>query len=181
MRSRRRGVGWRSVAAAVVVGVVGAPVPVAAHGKDRDGGVVVDAREVPMLVSAEPTETPGADVPAGRYGPPARRERPERVRELTEERTATSDTWEYADGSRSVTVSSSPRFFQPVGSQDWQSIDTALVPDEERPGLWRSAANRWAARFGPSGAAGGMQQTEVDGVTVGATMGPATPLGTPLK
>ncbi|MGH2967076.1 MAG: DNRLRE domain-containing protein, partial [Solirubrobacterales bacterium] len=47
--------------------------------------------------------------------------------EIVADRTATSQTFDNGDGTRSAVVSSKPIFYQPVGSTDWQPIDLAFA------------------------------------------------------
>ncbi len=104
---------------------------------------------------------------------------PTRKQELVELRTATTETWENTDGSRTVSVSSVPKYFQRPGSSAWEPIDTTLIADPQAAGRagsagrvengpWvRSAANQFTLWFGPSGVGAGMQQLDVGGSTVG--------------
>ena len=71
------------------------------------------------------------------------------VRELVDERTASSQRWVNADGSFTDTTYVEPKFFQPAGSKDWVDIDSRVVPDAGNPGWFRNAGNSWSARFGP--------------------------------
>jgi RHS repeat-associated protein len=120
-------------------------------------------RQVEPLESAEAAEAVSA-VPEGASSVPEEAVRPEKVRELPEFRSETADVWENSDGSRTVSVSDEPRNFQAVGSNEWQPIDTTLVVDEaQKDGGWlKSSANRWTARFGPSGSVEGMQLVETE-------------------
>lgn len=158
--------GWRTLVASCLAALLCSPsMPLSAQQPEQQAAI--DSADVAPLTSPEPRED-GSSVPAGRFGPSdSASVRPERVRELPEQRTATTDTWENADGSRSVTVSSTSRYYQPVGSLEWLPIDTAIVRDSDRRGWLRSSANRWTAYFGPSDAAEGMLQVETDGTTVG--------------
>jgi RHS repeat-associated protein len=74
---------------------------------------------------------------------------PTPVRELVESRTTSSETWENADGTYSTTMFTEPKYFQPVGSNNWVPIDNSVVVDESAPGWFRNAGNAWSARFGP--------------------------------
>lgn len=80
---------------------------------------------------------------------------PEPDHELVDERDAFTEVWANADGTETVKLHAEPVHFQPTGSEAWERIDNSLVPDGERPGWVRNAANEWTVRFGPITPGGG--------------------------
>src|SRR6478752_6792165 len=70
------------------------------------------------------------------------------VRELVGERTASSETWLNADGTRTLQSYREPKFYEPQGSKGFVVIDSSLVVDDAHPGWVRNAGNSWSARFG---------------------------------
>jgi RHS repeat-associated protein len=82
-----------------------------------------------------------------------------RVRELLDQRSAQSETWENEDGTLTRLVHSEPHFFQRGEGREWEPIDNRLVADPNRAGWVRNAANSWQASFGPlePGGTGGVE------------------------
>ncbi len=87
---------------------------------------------------------------------------PTKLRELTDERTATSATWENTDGSYTIEQHVAPiHFLADTGS--WQKIDTRL---ERLPGSddrWSSGENSWAVELRPTGEGDAEQILAVEG------------------
>ncbi len=71
------------------------------------------------------------------------------VRELPEERESAREVWVNADGSKTMKLFDTDKYFRPVGKQEWQPIDATVVPDASREGWLHSAANSWTVSFGP--------------------------------
>ncbi len=69
-------------------------------------------------------------------------------RELVEERTEFTALFANPDGSRTVRSSTSPLHYR-TGKAPWERIDTAVVADGAAPGVLKSKANVWTARFRP--------------------------------
>jgi RHS repeat-associated protein len=83
--------------------------------------------------------------------------------ELVDRRDATTEVFANADGTQRVVLHAEPVHFQPEGSTAWENIDSSIVPDPERPGWVRNAANDWTVRFGPVGSGGsGGAELETD-------------------
>lgn len=89
------------------------------------------------------------------------------VRELADNRTASTETWENTDGTRTVRQFAHGRHFQRPGSTDWSPIDSSLSAVPGRPGWWASGSNEWQVLLGPPGAPGGSEQLLVGGKNVG--------------
>lgn len=71
-------------------------------------------------------------------------------REVVEERTEFTALFANPDGSKTVRSSSAPLHFSAGDKRDrWERIDTAVVADGAVPGVLRSKANSWTARFRP--------------------------------
>jgi RHS repeat-associated protein len=100
-------------------------------------------------------------VPEGRFSTDDSMVKSVPVEELVSERTAMTDSWLDADGTRSVTSYFLPHYFQASDSAGLLPIDTTLVPDEKVPGRVRSKANSWSTSFGASTAAEGMQRFDL--------------------
>jgi hypothetical protein len=96
----------------------------------------------PVIPSAVP-DAPNAPVPDMRRSV---EELPERGAELVDRRDAVTEVYAAADGSEIVKVHGEPINFQADGSQVWERIDNSVVPDAERPGWVRNAANGWTGR-----------------------------------
>jgi hypothetical protein len=151
----------------LVFAVAVSPVPPAAQPPSAPSEPVVERERVALIGSPAPAvEVPA--VPQGRFGSPGGREGRRRVRELTEQRSATSEVWVHSDGTRSVRVHSEPRYFLPRGGGDrsWRPIETVVVADPDRAGWWRSKANRWSVSFGPAAADAGMLVFDLEGGAV---------------
>jgi hypothetical protein len=163
---------WRAVLIALLVVALGAvelPV-VASAASSQSTPAKIDPAPLQSapLSAAQPAPAPQGDWPVGQKGVTAEAAshfvtptsdknttqdlttpNPTPVRELVEERTATSETWLNADGTRTLQAYREPKFFQPFGSKGFVPIDSSLVADETHPGWVRNAANSWVARFGP--------------------------------
>jgi RHS repeat-associated protein len=121
--------------------------------------------EVPVVEPVIPDAAPDGDgtlsVPADwdAMAPESVRrtadEVPEPDHELVDERDAFTEVWANADGTETVKLHAEPVHFQPAGGEAWERIDNSLVPDGERPGWVRNAANGWTVRFGPITPGGG--------------------------
>lgn len=87
-------------------------------------------REVPESRSIPGVGVPQQDPPpaAQPAGPP-----PERVRELTGQRSAKARVFEMSDGTRQAELSPTPLHYR-AGDGSWQPIDTA-VGESQRPGF----------------------------------------------
>jgi len=105
--------------------------------------------------------------------------------ELTDKRTATSDTTQNADGTFTRRNYFTPKYYQSSGS--WQTIDTSLVPDDNagdatnvvgkafgsleswvtNPTNFTIKANDWQARFAPSDFSTGMVRIKQGNSQVG--------------
>lgn len=147
------------VGVAVVLGVL-TVVVVAAKGpfsrRVIDAGLVASA----PLPRAEPPQVP---VGASGLAAPALSEP---VRELVELRTASTETWDTADGLRLVRQFDHLRYFQRPGTTEWSAIDTSLSAVPGRPGWWASGPNDWQVVFGPAGAPSGGEQLVLDGKAI---------------
>lgn len=163
-RTRRRPERWRRGWAVAIVGSLVAGLGPVLPAQAATGRPRPEPGTPPLLASPTPEKAEPL-VPAGRSSVPRREPVP--VRELMEERSASKEMWENADGSRSVREYAVPRYYQPGGSREWSPIDPSLVPVPGRPGWWRSAANRWEVSFGPAGAKGGNEQLVLGGKPVG--------------
>jgi RHS repeat-associated protein len=75
-------------------------------------------------------------------------------RELTGLRDAVTTTWANGDGTRTVRIHAEPVHYRRAHAQGWERIDNTLVPDPQRKGWVRNAANAWTGRFGPVGSSG---------------------------
>jgi hypothetical protein len=95
-------------------------------------------------------------------------------------RTATMKVFDNPDGSHTAQISTLPQHFRDVAHGSvWSDIDSSVVADGSRSGWYRSGANAWTARFGPTpvvefdSAAGGVQTlTPVGGAAVAPVLGP---------
>ncbi len=71
-------------------------------------------------------------------------------REIVEERTEFTALFANPDGSKTVRSSSAPLHFSVGKTKNaWERIDTAVVADGATPGVLRTKANSWTARFRP--------------------------------
>jgi RHS repeat-associated protein len=120
--------------------------PVAGEGDDSgaepSGGAATDLAPLPSAPLAAP-EGAGSVVAGGTVGFD-----PGSSVVVEEERSASGDVYRNADGSLTAVVSTLPKYFDSAG--EWVAIDTRLVADDT-PGVWRSAANAWTARFDAEG------------------------------
>ena len=95
-------------------------------------------------------------------------------------RTATMKLFDNPDGSHTAEISQVPLHFQdPSKDGAWSDIDSSIISDVGQSGWYRSKANSWMVRFGPTptvefhSAAGGVQTlTPVGGATVAPVLGP---------
>jgi RHS repeat-associated protein len=152
-------------AAWVVPGLLGLEILAAEPGAAAPGGKAPELslpRVDPVIPSAVP-DAPNAPVPDMRRSV---EELPEQGEELVDRRDAVTEVYAAADGSEIVKVHGEPINFQADGSQAWERIDNSVVPDAERPGWVRNAANGWTVRFGPvsAGGAGGVELETPQGV-----------------
>lgn len=92
--------------------------------------------------------------------------------EKINERSATRSVFLNPDGTRTAFVSSLPKFFK-NGAGGFDPIDTRVVADAA-PGVFRSAANDWTARFAPM-PAGVTVDTGPGGQSVGQRLVGAAP------
>lgn len=90
-----------------------------------------------------------------------------KVRQLTQDDTATTDVWQLADGARQVALHAAPVNYEPPGQATYSPIVTTLETDPTQPGRWRSTANSWTASFGPSGGAASPVQVSGTAVPIG--------------
>lgn len=98
--------------------------------------------------------------------------------EVTSARTQNMKVFSNPDGSHVAELSMVPLHYQDPDTGAWTDIDSSIVADPSRPGWYRSKANSWTARFGPTpqvefdSASGGVQtMTPVGGATVAPEMG----------
>lgn len=98
--------------------------------------------------------------------------------ENTGERTANSKIFSNPDGSHVAELSLAPLHFRDPSTGAWTDVDSSVVADSARPGWYRSKANSWTARFGPTpqveldSPSGGVQtMTPVGGAAVGPVIG----------
>ncbi len=131
------------------------------------------AREVAVPKSPA-QEAVSSEVPVGRSGVDEAGEAT-RVKEKVDQRTATTESWDLSDGGVSMVVHSQPKYFQEGTGSEWREIDPSLVVDEDTPGRYRSAANRWSVSFGPSGDEGGLVSFVLSGQTLSFSPVGATP------
>jgi len=131
------------------------------------------ALSLPVVRHAVPDAAQtAAAVPASRDLLPApgrrtARDLPTRSHELVAERDAATEVWANVDGTQTVEIHGEPINFRRPGSAAWERIDSSLVPDPERPGWVRNAANDWTVRFGPivPGGGGGVELVTAAGAT----------------
>ena len=125
----------------------------------------------PRLAQTAPSAPPG--IGAGGLAE-KRSKQPKRVRELTDLRSARSETWLNDDGSLSVRQYAGPHFYRPAKGAPLEPIDTALArvggPDSEVVGTTK---NSWTVSLGVSGRVGGATQF----VLAGGRSISVTPLG----
>jgi hypothetical protein len=143
-----------ALAASVLVGVA-APSGVSAAGASVGAGLLAVAppERVSLLGGgvgsgvSEPERSAGLFETAGSVP----------VREDRSLRTAGSETWVTADGSRLTKLFGEDRYFFSPVEKGFVGIDNRVGADEGRPGWLRNAANAWTVRFGPlSDPAGGV-------------------------
>jgi RHS repeat-associated protein len=157
----RRRNGSRLVAVLVAFGSVQASLAVAEPGPDSLSTDGIAVALAPLRSAAPAVER--VAVPEGRFevGAPVEAKR---IDEMLSERSASSETWRYDDGSIVVSTYAVPKFFQPKGETGFVEIDSNLVIDGDR---LRSSANRWEVSFGASGAKEPMQQFVLDSGIIG--------------
>lgn len=167
------------VAMAVVVGVLGLepvaaePPPVPEEQQAVEGQLPThEVPEVaPVIPSGAPTGEGALAVPEDWEAPvPESSVRPvdadpAMVEEVVERRGAVTEVWDNGDGTETVRVHSEPIHYQAAAGGPWERIDNTLVPDPERAGWVRNAANDWTVRFGPvgPGGAGGVELVTLAG------------------
>ena len=131
-------------------------------------------QDVPPLVS-QPLATTVPASPLGQFAstlpsasaplpPSAIRPVATPIREVVSERAADRDVWQNTDGSKSVRLFTSPRYYEPLGSSSFVPIDPSVEVDPTAPGWLRSTANSWIARFGPASAASSVELKTGGGV-----------------
>ncbi|HEY3141024.1 MAG TPA: PA14 domain-containing protein [Acidimicrobiales bacterium] len=141
----------------VVPGLLGLEILAAEPSAAAAGGKAPEL-SLPKVDPVIPTDVPEVTGPLPVTSRSVK-ELPEQGPELVDHRDAVTEVYAAADGSEIVKVHGEPINYQPDGSQGWDRIDNTLVPDGERPGWVRNAANAWAVRFGPisAGGAGGVE------------------------
>jgi hypothetical protein len=125
---------------------------------------------VPTSGYAASMPAPNAALPAGVQSPL----RPSPVTEVTSARTAQSETWLNADGSKTVRMFAEPHYYQ-VSGGSWQAIDTTLRPDPTSAGWYVAAANAWSTRLGPTGSGPSTVVQFADGSQLASTPVSASP------
>src|SRR5215813_12643101 len=95
-------------------------------------------------VRAAPLQRPVPKLPGGGSGAAAGRPLPKPVREIVADRTATTSTWQNADGTLSVRRYLVPHFYR-SRSGGWLPVRPVLVPAAGRAGWWDSRAAGWRA------------------------------------
>ena len=122
----------------------------------------------PQALRSAPLSRPAAKVPAGggsgSSGLLAGVPKP--VKEIVADRTATTSTWQNANGTLTVRRYLAPHFYKSA-SGAYQPVDPTLAPTAGQPGWWHSQASSFGATFGPAGAAGGAEQLSVGGTQIG--------------
>ena len=139
------------------------------------------AAGVPQGLHSAPLSRPAVKVPAGGGSGSGGLSAgvPKPVKEIMADRTATSSTWQNANGTLSVRRYLAPHFYKST-SGTWLPIDPVLAPTAGQPGWWHSQAGSFGASFGPADTAGGAEQLSVGGARIGfAPLGVADPSQAP--
>ena len=135
----------------------------------------------PQALRSAPLSRPAAKVPvgggSGSSGLLAGVPKP--VKEIVADRTATTSTFQNANGTLTVRRYLAPHFYKSA-SGAYQPIDPTLAPTAGQRGWWHSQASSFGASFGPAGAAGGAERLSVGGTQIGfAPLGVASPSQAP--
>ena len=135
----------------------------------------------PQVLRSAPLSRPAAKVPSGGGSGSAGLSGgvPKPVKEIVADRTATTSTWQNANGTLTVRRYLAPHFYKSA-SGGWLPVDPVLAATSGKPGWWHAEAGGAPASFGPAGAAGGAEQVNAGGAQVGfAPLGVADPSQVP--